>query len=168
MTVTPPVTPPIVGVESAAPNTKRGGDLRAMLTPAAVGATSGFMGLALIEAGDRIGEHYHPFSEEFVFVVRGDLEVDLDGVTQLLLPEHGLMIPPFVRHRFRNVGSTQARMVFHCGPLAPRPELGHVDTEVTPGPGRIEPGSRERAEERLRAEGLWPAGAGGAGRGGAR
>jgi putative monooxygenase len=36
-----------------------------------------------------------------------------------------------VRHRFRNVGSTQARMVFHLGPLAPRPELGHVDTEET-------------------------------------
>jgi putative monooxygenase len=23
-------------------------------------------------------------------------------------------------------------MVFHLGPLAPRPELGHVDTEETP------------------------------------
>jgi putative monooxygenase len=165
MTVTPPAVPPIVDVGSAAPNTKRGGDLRAMLTPAAVGATSGFMGLALIEAGDRIGEHYHPFSEEFVFVVCGDLEVDLDGVTRVLRPEQGLMIPRFVRHRFRNVGRTQARMVFHCGPLAPRPELGHVDTEETEGPGRIEPGARELAEERLRAEGLWPDGVADAGGG---
>ena len=44
-------------------------------------------------------------------------------------PDHGLMIPPHVRHRFRNVGDTEVRMVFHLGPLAPRPELGHVDTE---------------------------------------
>ena len=39
------------------------------------------------------------------------------------------MVPVDMRHRFRNVGTTEARLVFHLGPLAPRPELGHVDTE---------------------------------------
>ncbi|MFJ6983773.1 MULTISPECIES: cupin domain-containing protein [unclassified Streptomyces] len=111
------------------PNTRRGGDLRAMLTPATVGSTSGFMGLALIEPGDRIGEHYHPYSEEFVYVVCGQLEVDLDGEPFALQPEQGLMIPKNMRHRFRNVGKVEARMVFHLGPLAPTPPLGHVDTE---------------------------------------
>ena len=120
----------IVTLDETAPNRKRGGDLRAMLTPTAVGATSGFMGVALIESGEQINEHYHPYSEEFVYVVSGELEVDLDGVTHQLRPEHGLMIPREMRHRFRNVGSAEARMVFHLGPLAPRPELGHVDTEV--------------------------------------
>jgi putative monooxygenase len=119
----------IVTLEETAPNRKRGGDLRAMLTPTSVGATSGFMGVALIESGEQINEHYHPYSEEFVYVVSGELEVDLDGVTHRLLPDHGLMIPREMRHRFRNVGRTEARMVFHLGPLAPRPELGHVDTE---------------------------------------
>jgi putative monooxygenase len=120
----------IVTLDETAPNRKRGGDLRAMLTPTSVGSTSGFMGVALIEAGEQINEHYHPYSEEFVYVVSGELEVDLDGVTHQLRPEHGLMIPREMRHRFRNVGSAEARMVFHLGPLAPRPELGHVDTEV--------------------------------------
>ncbi|MFE0458635.1 cupin domain-containing protein [Kitasatospora sp. NPDC058965] len=119
----------IVTLDETAPNRKRGGDLRAMLTPTSVGSTSGFMGVALIEPGEQINEHYHPYSEEFVFVVSGELEVDLNGVTHHLRPEHGLMIPREMRHRFRNVGSTEARMVFHLGPLAPRPELGHVDTE---------------------------------------
>lgn len=41
------------------------------------------------------------------------------------------MIPAHMRHRFRNVGNVEARMVFHLGPLAPRPQLGHVDTEET-------------------------------------
>jgi putative monooxygenase len=100
-----------------------------MLTPKTVGSTSGFMGVALIPPGERIGEHYHPYSEEFVFVVRGDIEVDLDGTAHPLRPDQGLMIPRHMRHRFRNVGDTEARMVFHLGPLAPRPELGHVDTE---------------------------------------
>ncbi|WP_055549144.1 cupin domain-containing protein [Streptomyces sp. NBRC 110028] len=124
-------SPRIVDLADVAPNTRRGGDLRAMLTPSTVGATSGFMGLALIQPGDRIGEHYHPYSEEFVFVVRGDLEVDLDGTAHRLRPDQGLLIPRDMRHRFRNVGDTEARMVFHLGPLAPRPELGHVDTEAT-------------------------------------
>ncbi|MEE6265238.1 MULTISPECIES: cupin domain-containing protein [Streptomyces] len=121
--------PRIVDLSETQPNRRRGGDLRAMLTPSVVGATSGFMGMALVQPGERIGEHYHPYSEEFVYVVQGALEVDLDGETFALRPDQGLMIPPYMRHRFRNVGDTEARMVFHLGPLAPRPELGHVDTE---------------------------------------
>lgn len=123
--------PRIVDLSETQPNRRRGGDLRAMLTPTAVGATSGFMGLAIVQPGERIGEHYHPYSEEFVYVVSGLLEVDLDGETREMQPDQGLMIPVNMRHRFRNVGNVEARMVFHLGPLAPRPELGHVDTEPT-------------------------------------
>ncbi|MFE7312045.1 cupin domain-containing protein [Streptomyces sp. NPDC057555] len=125
--------PRIVDLSETQPNRRRGGDLRAMLTPSAVGSTSGFMGMALVQPGERIGEHYHPYSEEFVYVVQGALEVDLDGETYALRPDQGLMIPPYMRHRFRNVGDVEARMVFHLGPLAPRPELGHVDTEAAEG-----------------------------------
>ncbi|MDV9186919.1 cupin domain-containing protein [Streptomyces sp. SR27] len=123
--------PRIVNLSDTEPNRRRGGDLRAMLTPATVGSTSGFMGLAIVQPGERIGEHYHPYSEEFVYVVSGALEVDLDGDTYALQPDQGLLIPIDVRHRFRNVGDVEARMVFHLGPLAPRPSLGHVDTEIT-------------------------------------
>ncbi|MFR0354342.1 cupin domain-containing protein [Streptomyces sediminimaris] len=123
--------PRIVDLSEVEPNRRRGGDLRAMLTPATVGSTSGFMGVAIVEPGDRIAEHYHPYSEEFVYVLCGELEVDLDGVAHPLRPEQGLMIPAHMRHRFRNVGNVEARIVFHLGPLAPRPQLGHVDTEET-------------------------------------
>jgi putative monooxygenase len=111
-----------VDLSEVAPNRRRGGDLRAMLTPTTVGSTSGFMGVAIVQPGDRIAEHYHPYSEEFVYVVCGELEVDLDGVPQPLRPEQGLMIPAH---------NVEARIVFHLGPLAPSPQLGHVDTEET-------------------------------------
>ncbi|MFI9150328.1 cupin domain-containing protein [Streptomyces sp. NPDC053367] len=124
-------TPRLVDISDIEPNTRRGGDLRAMLTPATVGSTSGFMGVATVAPGDRIAEHYHPYSEEFVYVVCGQLEVDLDGEPHPLRPEQALMIPAHVRHRFRNVGNIEARIVFHLGPLAPEPPLGHVDTEGT-------------------------------------
>ncbi|SEG79428.1 putative monooxygenase [Actinacidiphila yanglinensis] len=131
----------IVHLNDTSPNCRRGGDLRALLTPASVGATSGFMGVAIVQPGERIGEHYHPYSEEFVYVLSGQLEVDLDGVSHPLRPEQGLLIPVDMRHRFRNVGNIEARMVFHLGPLAPRPELGHVDTEETAeaGPAHAAP-----------------------------
>ncbi|WP_406415941.1 cupin domain-containing protein [Streptomyces sp. NBC_00873] len=137
--------PRIVDLSETQPNRRRGGDLRAMLTPTAVGATSGFMGLAIVQPGDRIGEHYHPYSEEFVYVVNGLLEVDLDGEPHAMRPDQGLLIPPYVRHRFRNVGDVEARMVFHLGPLAPRPELGHVDTEHTETAGHAAPPERTEA-----------------------
>ncbi|MFI1561734.1 cupin domain-containing protein [Streptomyces sp. NPDC020490] len=121
--------PRIVNLGDVEPNTRRGGDLRAMLTPTTVGSTSGFMGVAIVQPGDSVAEHYHPYSEEFIYVVCGRLEVDLDGEPQPLRAEQGLMIPAHMRHRFRNVGDVEARVVFHLGPLAPRPDLGHVDTE---------------------------------------
>ncbi|MFD5468428.1 cupin domain-containing protein [Kitasatospora sp. NPDC127059] len=127
--------PRIINLDEAPENRRHGAELRTMLTPPSCGATSGFMGLAIIKPGERINEHYHPYSEEFVFVVSGDLEVDLDGETRPLKPDQGLMIPINMRHRFRNVGDTEARMVFHCGPLAPRPDLGHVSTEESAGTG---------------------------------
>ncbi|MGC9544633.1 cupin domain-containing protein [Streptomyces sp. UG1] len=122
--------PRVVDLNEIEPNRKRGGDLRTLLTPVTVGATSGFMGLAIMRPGERISEHYHPYSEEFVYVVEGRLEVDLDGETFPLRADQGLMIPIDMRHRFRNVGDEEARMVFHLGPLAPKPSLGHVDTEA--------------------------------------
>ena len=123
--------PRLVDLSETEPNRRRGGDLRTLLTPATVGSTSGFMGLAVIKPGERIAEHYHPYSEEFVYVIDGSLEVDLDGEPFALRAEQGLMIPIDMRHRFRNVGDEEARMVFHLGPLAPHPSLGHVDTEET-------------------------------------
>ncbi|MEU0207753.1 cupin domain-containing protein [Streptomyces canus] len=125
--------PGVVDLSEVEPNTRRGGDLRAMLTPTTVGSTSGFMGVAIVQPGDRIAEHYHPYSEEFIYVVCGQLEVDLDGEPHPLQPEQGLLIPSHMRHRFRNVGKVEARMVFHLGPLAPSPPLGHVDTEDADG-----------------------------------
>jgi putative monooxygenase len=112
-----------------AADTRRGGDLRTILSPKSVGSTSGFMGVATIAPGDKISEHYHPYSEEFVFLVRGALTVRLDGTPQPMQAGQGLFIPINVRHRFMNEGTEEAFMVFHLGPLAPDPKLGHVDTE---------------------------------------
>ncbi|MEU6846128.1 cupin domain-containing protein [Streptomyces sp. NPDC046716] len=121
-------------------NTKRGGDMRVTLSPKTVGCGSGFGGVMTMEAGDWVTEHYHPYSEEFLHVVEGTLEMTLDGrdVVQLGAGD-SLLVPIGVRHRLVNTGDTQARLAFHLSPLAPRPELGHVDTEQAQHPERANP-----------------------------
>jgi putative monooxygenase len=121
--------PAIRAAADVKPDRRRGGEVRTLLGPKTVGCTSGFMGVAKIAPGDWIAEHYHPFSEEFVFVVSGNLVADLDGESHEVPMGHGLFVPINVRHRLRNTGDEDAEIVFHLGPLAPRPPMGHVDTE---------------------------------------
>ena len=121
-----------IAFEDVEPNRKRGGDLRAMLTSKTVGATSGFMGVAFLEPGEYVSEHYHPYSEEFLYVVRGHLVMRVDGDPVDLVAGEAMLIPINARHRLENVGDEPATLVFHLGPLAPRPDLGHVDTEAYP------------------------------------
>jgi putative monooxygenase len=131
-------TPPqVISVEGRPPDTRRGGDIRTLLSPRTVGSTSGFMGVATIAGGDWIAEHYHPYSEEFVYVVTGTVTAELDGVAHEIPSRHGVCIPVGVRHRLRNLTDSDAEIVFHLGPLAPRPELGHVDTEQRVAEARL-------------------------------
>ena len=121
--------PQIKSVAEAAADTHRGGDVRTLLGPKSVGSTSGFMGMATIAPGDRISEHYHPYSEEFIYCVRGKLTAQLDGQPREVNENEALFIPMNVRHRLVNEGDNEVMVVFHLSPLAPRPDLGHVDTE---------------------------------------
>ncbi|KXK63826.1 hypothetical protein AWW66_01205 [Micromonospora rosaria] len=115
---------------------RRGGTINLLLSPRSVGATSGFMGVGRLEPGEYVIEHYHPYSEEFVYVVEGELHVRAESQELTLRADDSLLIPVGVRHRFENRGDVPARVVFHNGPLAPRPDLGHVDVEepLTEGP----------------------------------
>ncbi|MFI7490045.1 cupin domain-containing protein [Micromonospora echinaurantiaca] len=120
----------LVAARDVPPDRRRGGELRVLLGPRTVGSTSGFMGVAALAPGERIAEHYHPYSEEFLYVCRGAITVDLDDRPVPLAAGEALLVPVDVRHRLRNTGDEPAEVVFHLGPLAPRPELGHVDTEL--------------------------------------
>jgi putative monooxygenase len=115
--------------DEANPDTRRGGDVRTVLSPKSVGSTAGFMGCATIAPGDRISEHYHPHSEEFLFCTQGTVTAELDGDTQKVPAGSALFIPINLKHRLVNEGDEDVFVVFHLAPLAPEPHLGHVDTE---------------------------------------
>ena len=117
-----------VHVDDVAAVRGRGGDIRVLLSPRTVGATSGFMGVATLDPGQTIGEHYHPYSEEFLFVVRGCVLLRVDDGPELAVgADECVMVPRGAHHSLRNTGAEPAFAVFHASPLAPRPDLGHVD-----------------------------------------
>jgi mannose-6-phosphate isomerase-like protein (cupin superfamily) len=122
----------VVGFHDVPANTRRGGDVRTMVSPATCGSSSGFCGAVRLLPGEKVSEHYHPYSEEYLFVATGTLTVDLDGDPVTVGAEQALLIPRNVRHRLTNTGDVESLAVFQLSPLAPRPELGHVDTEPYP------------------------------------
>ncbi|HEY1621151.1 MAG TPA: cupin domain-containing protein [Streptosporangiaceae bacterium] len=123
-----------ISAADISPNRRRGGDLRVLLGPATVGATSGFMGLLALEPGEYVSEHYHPYSEEFLCVTRGTMTVRVEGEPAALAEGEGIMVPIGQRHRVENNGQVRSEAVFHLCPLAPHPSLGHVDTEPLVAP----------------------------------
>jgi putative monooxygenase len=122
-----------VALSDVAVNRRRGGEIRVLLSPKTVQSTSGFFGVLTLSPGEYVAEHYHPHSEEFIYVSEGSVLVRIDGDHEVpLRAGEGLMVPKNVRHRVMNVGTVPAVVPFHLSPLAPRPELGHVDTEEPP------------------------------------
>jgi len=112
---------------------RRGGaSLRTLLGPATVGSTTGYMGTVTLNRGEYLPEHYHPYSDEFLFVVRGALTVRIDGKPVEVGAGEGVLIRRNERHRLQYAGDEETFAVFHLCPLAPRPELGHVGTEPSP------------------------------------
>jgi putative monooxygenase len=120
--------------QDVAPDTRRGGDIRVLLGPSTTGATSGLMGVLTLEPGRYVAEHYHPFSEKFVHVTSGTVVVRLDLDDVAVSADEAILVPTGVRHRIENRSGAPAVCVFFLSPLAPHPNLGHVDTEALPDP----------------------------------
>jgi len=120
----------IVSLDDIPGDSRHGAEIRALLGPKTAGATSGFMGVAIIHPGEVIREHYHPYSEEFSYLVSGTLTARVDGVDRTISARQGMLVPINTKHRLQNDGDEDAFLVFAMSPLAPDPSLGHVSTEA--------------------------------------
>jgi putative monooxygenase len=76
-----------------------------------------------------VNAHYHPYSEEFLLVVEGEVTVTVDGQDVVLGPQEAVFVPIGATHRVDNRSGERCVAVFQLGPLAPEPRLGHVDVE---------------------------------------
>ena len=127
---TPAIAIRTVSIDDVPANRRRGGDIRTILSPATVGATSGFLGTLQLEPGEVVTEHWHPYSEEFLFCVRGRDHAPARRRGPPAAGERGRAHPDRGaapadqrrRRRRRSSSSSSARW-------RPAPQLGHVDTE---------------------------------------
>lgn len=113
---------------------RMGGTTRVLLSPRTVGATDGFLGTLTLERDEFVAEQYHPYSDKFLYLVRGTVTIRIDGAPVDLAADEAVMVRRGARHRIENTGPEQAFLVFSVSPLAPSPEMGHVDVEEPPHP----------------------------------
>ena len=69
--------------------------------------------------GSSIHEHFHP-QEEVYEVIEGELEVTIDGQTQIAKPGVVAVVPPNARHSVKALTDGRAIIVDHPA----RPEFG--------------------------------------------
>ncbi|GAA0232608.1 cupin domain-containing protein [Actinomadura nitritigenes] len=133
-----------VSMEDVSPSRRLGGGIRPLLSPTSVGATAGFLGTMSLDRGDFVAAHYHPFSEEFIFVAEGSVLLRIDEDELLLGTHEAAMVPKTRSHRIENASASPALLVFQMAPLAPTPEQGHVEVEPVPYPDAPPPSLRTR------------------------
>lgn len=68
-------------------------------------------GYVEINAGEKNPKHYHPNSDEVLFLIEGELDHSLNGAIFHLTPGMSIHIPEGVPHDAFNRGQSVARMV---------------------------------------------------------
>ena len=62
----------------------------------------------LVQANDSIAEHTHADADEFIYVIAGEIEFELEGVRTVTLGSRDcLYYDPTARHRWRDVGNVE-------------------------------------------------------------
>jgi putative monooxygenase len=133
---------PLISTHDVRPDRRRGAALRVLLSPRTVQSRNGMLGTVVLGPGEFISEHLHPYSEEYIYVTDGEITVRLNGEPISMSSGDSLFVPVDARHRLENSAGERALVVFALAGLAPRPELGHVDTEEPPGDGAADTGGQ--------------------------
>jgi putative monooxygenase len=107
----------------------RGGNMHILLSPRTVETKTGFMGTLALAPAEIYKKHYHPYSDEYLYVINGEVTITGDSNTIIAQADTGVFIPKDAPHRLQNTGTEDALIIFFACPLAPRPDLGHVMLE---------------------------------------
>ena len=67
--------------------------------------------------------HYHKFSEEFYFILEGQAEMEIDGVTRKVSSGDAILIASGSWHQITAIGDDQVRLLCCCSP-----PYSHEDT----------------------------------------
>ena len=130
--MTDQATIPVVSLADIPAVRTAGGSVYPMLTPRTVGSTTGNMGLLRLNPGEWNAEHIHPYSEEYVMVLQGELLIRIDDVPHTLATHQALIVPINARHRLSNEGDAEVLVIYTLAPLPLPGEQMHIFTETLP------------------------------------
>jgi len=67
-----------------------------------------------IEPGDHLGRHTDS-AEELLFLVEGDVEIEIDGETSIASERSFALVPKMIPHDVKNIGNKKAKLVGFFG-----------------------------------------------------
>jgi quercetin dioxygenase-like cupin family protein len=105
-----PIKPVILRPSEIVPRERGGGARTIPLVVRGIGATSFINGITTFEPGAAIPFHCHN-CEESVMLLDGDAVAEIDGIDYPLQPGDMSFIPAGVRHRFRNLSTTDSMRI---------------------------------------------------------
>jgi quercetin dioxygenase-like cupin family protein len=106
---------------------------RKILVGAEHGAVHGELGVTVIQPGGWLQRHFHSF-EESLYVLDGELLMELDGRTHRLQKGDFALMPVGVWHALGNAGSGPVRVLSINTPQRLAPDAGRKDTFFATGP----------------------------------
>lgn len=120
-------------------STRSGGETRVLVSPQNAKATDAFLVTYTLQPGERMTEHYHPYTDEHLTVVEGEITALLENDVVACSAGQSILVRRGCRHALDNRGDVPALAVSALAPLAPSPELGHIETEPVPNPSESPP-----------------------------
>jgi mannose-6-phosphate isomerase-like protein (cupin superfamily) len=96
--------------------TKDGSTIRELCGLPTGGTSRHSVAEATLEQGQSTRRHYHAESEEVYFLLEGEGELELNGVTEHVRAGDAVPIPPETMHTLANTGPGPLRVLCTCAP----------------------------------------------------
>lgn len=103
--------------------TKDGSTIRSLLDLSNAPVKNQSLAEASVPPGGATERHYHRVSEEFYFILEGNAEMEIDGITQVVHPGDAILIPAGAWHQITASSEAPVRLLCCCAP-----PYSHEDT----------------------------------------
>jgi mannose-6-phosphate isomerase-like protein (cupin superfamily) len=103
--------------------TKDGSTIRSILDRTNAPVQHQSLAEATLTLGQATDRHYHKVSEEIYFLLEGQGQMELDGVTRVVVPGDAILIPPGAWHQITATSAEPLRFLCCCAP-----PYDHADT----------------------------------------